>query len=281
MKNILLTAVAVLSATVAVAQLKTPDASPRSVVTQQVGLTDIEVVYSRPSVKGRTVFGDLVPYGKLWRTGANAATVIEFSTDVEFGGTKVKGGKYALYTVPNANEWKVLLYDETQIWGDPGKNYDPAKVVAEMTVKPQTLSPRVETFTIGFDDLKNNDANLVLAWDNVIVKAPIKVNTREAVVKSINNTMSGPTASDYFRAATYYHEEKIDADKALEWATKAVELNPKAYWMLKLKSDTQAAKKDYKNAVKTAEKALDAAQKAGNEAYAKMVQNNINDWKKK
>lgn len=281
MKKILLSTLTMFSLSVCFAQLKTPNASPKSSVNQTVGLTEIDITYSRPSVKGRTVFGDLVPYGKIWRTGANAATVIEFSTDVIFGNTEVKAGKYALYSVPNATEWKVFLYADYQLWGDPGKNYDANKVVAETTVKPQNITPKVETFAIGFDEIKNNDALLTLAWDNTLVKVPIKVNTRAAVMESIGKTMNGPTASDYHRAASYYFEENIDLDKALEWSSKATELNPTAYWVLKLKSDIQAAKKDYKNAIKTGEMALEAAKKAGNESYVKMIQENLNNWKKK
>lgn len=281
MKKIILSIVATFSLSFAMGQLRTPSASPKSVVNQTVGLTEIQVTYARPSVKGRAVFGNLVPYGKIWRTGANAATVVEFSTAVTFGNTEVKAGKYALYSVPDSKQWKVFLYADSQLWGDPGKNYDAAKVVAETFVTPQAISPKVETFTIGFDEIKNNDAQLTLAWDNVLVKVPIKVNTRDAVMESIGKTMNGPTASDYQRAAAYYFEENIDINKALEWSTKAAELNPTAYWVLKLKSDIQAAKKDYKEAIKTAEKALEAAQKAGNEDYAKMLRENISAWKKK
>lgn len=281
MKKIVLSIVTSLSLSLAMGQLKTPNASPKSIVNQTVGLTDIEVIYSRPSVKGRTIFGDLVPYGKIWRTGANAATVIEFSTAITFGNTEVKAGKYALYSIPDANQWKVFLYADYELWGDPGKNYDPIKVVAETIVKPQPISPKIETFSIGFDEIKNNDVQLTLAWDNTLVKIPIKVNTREAVMESIGKTMNGPTASDYQRAAAYYFEENIDLNKALEWSNKAAELNPTAYWVLKLKSDIEASKKDFKSAIKTAEKALESAQKSGNEGYVKILQENINTWKKK
>lgn len=261
-------------------QVKTPDASPKSVLHQVVGLTDIEVVYSRPSIKERVIFGDLVPYNELWRTGANAATTIEFSSDVTFGNTPVKYGKYALYTIPGANEWKVLLYADYSQWGAPGKNYDASKIVAEATVTPEKISPKLETFTISFDDLKNSGAFLTLAWDTVLVKIPIEVNSKDVILESITKTMSGPTGGDYHRAATYYFEENIDLDKALEWSTKAEELSPNAYWVLKLKSDIQAAKKEYKNAVKTAKKALDLAQKAGNKNYVSVIQDNISVWEK-
>lgn len=117
MKKIVLSIVTSLSLGLAMGQLKTPNASPKSIVNQTVGLTDIEVIYSRPSVKGRTIFGDLVPYGKIWRTGANAATVIEFSTAITFGNTEVKAGKYALYSIPDVNQWKVFLYADYELWG--------------------------------------------------------------------------------------------------------------------------------------------------------------------
>ncbi|ATA74107.1 MULTISPECIES: DUF2911 domain-containing protein [Capnocytophaga] len=281
MKKIAISIVALLTFQLGMAQLKTPNASPKSSINQTIGLTEVQITYARPSVKNRVIFGDLVPYGKIWRTGANAATVIEFSTPITFGNTEVKAGKYALYSVPDTNQWKVFLYADSELWGAPGKNFDQGKVIAESVVKPLTINPKVETFTIGFDEIRNNDAMLTLAWDNILVKVPIKVNTRQAVIESIGKTMNGPTASDYHRAAMFYFEENIDLDKALEWSSKAVELNPTAYWVQKLKSDIQAAKKDYKNAIKTAEIALERAQKAGNDGYVKAIQENINAWKKK
>ncbi|CEN37751.1 conserved exported hypothetical protein [Capnocytophaga cynodegmi] len=281
MKKILTSALAMFLLNICFAQLKTPNPSPKSSISQTVGLTNINVSYSRPSVKGRVIFGDLVPYGKIWRTGANAATVIEFSTAITFGNKEVKAGKYALYSIPEVDQWKVFLYREHQLWGDPGKNYDASKVVAETIVKPETISPKIETFLISFDNIRNDEAMLTLAWDNVLVKVPIKVNTRSAVMESIGKAMNGPTASEYHRAANYYYEENIDLNKALEWSTKAVEQNPNAYWILKLKSDIEAALKNYKEAIKTAEKALESAKKAGNEGYIKALENNIKDWKKK
>ncbi|AEK22256.1 DUF2911 domain-containing protein [Capnocytophaga canimorsus] len=262
-------------------QVKTPDVSPKSVVNQTIGLTEVEVVYSRPSIKGRMIFGDLVPFDKIWRTGANAATTIEFSTDVTFEGIPVKEGKYALYSVPGKKLWKVLLYADHQIWGDPGNNYDPKKVVAEVTVTPQTISPKVETFRIGFDELKPNEGFLSIAWEQTLVQVLVGVNSHQVVLESIKKTMAGPTASDYHRAAAYYFEQNMDLDKAIEWVNKAAELNPKAYWVLKLKSEIQAAKNNFTDALKTANQALEAAQKAGNQGYVKMIEQNIALWKKK
>lgn len=261
------------------AQVTAPQASPESTVKQVVGLSEITVDYSRPSTKDRKIFGDLVPLNQLWRTGANGSTDITFSSDVSFGGVDVKAGKYALYTIPTAGDWEVILYRDTEQWGSPEK-LDDKQVAARTKVKSQQVSPKIETFTIGFDAIHSAGADLMIGWENTVVKVPLKVDSKKQVLASIEKTMNGPSANDYHQAANYYFEEKMDLDQALEWSKKATDLRPDSFWMMKLQSEIYAAKGDYKNAVSTANKSIEAAKKAGNDGYVKMNEENIKKWNK-
>lgn len=261
-------------------QVKVPAPSPESTVEQVVGLTEFSVNYSRPSVKGREIFGGLVPFNEMWRTGANGSTDIQFNTDIQFGDTPVKAGKYSIYTYPGESSWRVLLYSDTEVWGTPGDSFDQAKVVAQTTVQPQSLSPKMETFTILFDQLRNNGADLVIAWDDTVLSIPLTVDSRSVVQKSIDETLSGPSANDYHSAASFYYEEEIDLNKALEWSKKATSMNENAFWMLKLQSEIQAKLGDYDAAIATANKSKAAAQKAGNDQYVQFNDDNIAAWKK-
>ena len=262
------------------AQVKTPAPSPSSKVHQTVGLTDISVEYSRPSVKGRTIFGGLVPYNQLWRTGANGSTDIEFSEDVMFGGMSVPAGKYSIYTYPGMDSWKVLLYTDTDIWGSPGDDFDQSKVAAEVEAETMETGQQVESFTIGFDHLRNNSAHLTLAWDNTMVAVPIEVDTKSAVKASIDKVFSGPSANDYHSAASYYLEEGMDLEQAHKWSSKAVEMNPRAFWMMKVKSEIEAEMGKYDMAIATAKKSKAAAETAGNAQYVGYNEDNIAKWKK-
>lgn len=284
MKKLILAACAVFAfafTNTADAQIQTPQPSPESTVMQKVGLADVSVNYSRPSVKGRDIFGELVPYGKMWRTGANGSTDIEFSKDVEFAGTPVKAGKYALYTIPNKDQWEVMLYKNTEIWGDPGDDFDASMVAAKAMVKPGKAGNAVETFTIGFGNITNGGAHLVMAWDDVMVEVPFTVDTKSAVQESIDKVMAGPSANDYFSAASFYMQEGLDLEKAHDWVSKAVEMRPEAFWMSRAKAEIEAAMGDYKTAVKTAMVSKAAAEKAGNAQYVKFNEDNIAMWKKK
>ena len=187
-------------------QIKTPQPSPAASMNQVVGLTKIEVEYSRPSMRGREIFGGLVPYGKIWRTGANASTKISFSDDVVINDNKVKAGKYSVFTIPNQPEWEFILYNDTSVRGVPG-DWDNKNVVlstmVEMKKLPEPIS--IETFTIAFDALNNNYAVMLMMWDDVYVPVTINVPTRDIVEKNIQEVMSKkPKASDYNAAAVYY-----------------------------------------------------------------------------
>lgn len=281
MKKIMLTAVFAFATLAMQAQVKTPQASPSTKIEQVVGLTDVEIDYSRPSTKGRTVYGELVPYGKLWRTGANANTTITFSEDVTIDGKTLKKGKYALYTLPKADSWDVIFYADTDNWGLP-ENWDDAKVALRTTVKPETLNRKVETFTIAVNNVENDSAFLELSWEKTIVAVKFEVPTQKTAMKSIEKTLAGPSSSDFFSSAQYFYQSNGDLNKALTWVNKAVEMEKEApFWYLRLKSLIQAKKGDKVGAVETAKLSLAAAEKAKNMDYVKMNKDSIAEWSKK
>ena len=262
-------------------QIKTPQPSPAASMNQMVGLTEIEVEYSRPSMRGREIFGNLVPYGKIWRTGANASTKISFSDDVVINDNKVKAGKYSVFTIPNQPEWEFILYNDTSVRGVPG-DWDDKNVVlstmVEMKKLPEPIS--IETFTIFFDALNNNYAVMLMMWDDVYVPVTINVPTRDIVKKNIQEVMSkSPKASDYYAAAVYYMQENADLNMALEWMDKAIEMSEKPqFWQLRQQSLIYAANGDLKGAIRIAKNSLEAAKIAGNQDYVKMNKDSIEEW---
>lgn len=265
------------------AQVKIPQASPFTKIEQVVGLTTIQIEYCRPSAKGRTVYGDLVPYGKKWRTGANANTTISFSEDVTLGGKLLKKGKYALYTIPKADRWEILFYSETNNWGLPAE-WNEAKVAVQTTVKPETLNKSVESFTIFLNNLTIDSGILELAWERTMVALPFSVPTQESTMKSIEKTLAGPMAGDYFSAAQYYYQTNTELSKALNWINSAIELTPSGtdvpFWYLRLKALIQAKSGDKKGAIVTAKESLAFAIKAGDVEYEKMNKDSITEWSK-
>lgn len=281
MKKILLSLLAAGAVSLGNAQVKTPQPSPSSSVKQSIGLAEVTVDYSRPSAKGRTIFGDLVPMNQLWRTGANGSTDITFSGDALFGGVKVPAGKYALYSIPSQTDWEVILYKDTEQWGAP-KELSADLIAARTKVKAEKSSMYSETFSIGFADLKNDKANLTINWENTLVKVPIEMDSKNEVLESITKTLSSKEAkaSDYNQAAGYLLQQNMDLKKALEYANKANEMQPDVYYMLKQKSEIQAANGMKKDAVATAKKSLELAKKEGNEDYVKINTDNIAKWSK-
>ena len=219
-------------------QINTPAPSPTAEFKQRVGLTDITLNYSRPGVKDRKIFAadGLVPYGQIWRTGANAATTIEFSEDVAFGGKDVSKGKYALYTIPNADSWSVMLYSDTNLGGDT-ENYDQSKEVARVNATPQKLDFSLETFTLDIGDIKDNSATLGIIWEMTYVNVPITVHTDKQVSTQIENFAKNPTsqvATNYLNAGWYYYNKGENLDVAADYMKKGVEYSTspfKFFWM--------------------------------------------------
>ncbi len=262
------------------AQVKTPQPSPFSKLEQVVGLTNVNVEYSRPGMKGRTIFGDLVPYGEIWRTGANANTKITFDTNVTIEGKELKKGSYAIYTIPNKESWDVIFYSDSNNSGLP-KEWDENKVALKSTAKVQEMPMKIETFTMTFDDLATDSGVLGILWENVYVGVKFNVPTDALALKSIESIMAGPSSNDYFQAATYYHTQGKDLKTALEWMKKATAGENPAFWQLRRMSLIQADLGDVKGAILTAQKSLAASEKANNTDYVKMNKESIAQWQKK
>jgi hypothetical protein len=251
----------------AAAQIETPAASPSATLTTRIALTDVKISYSRPRIKGRKIFGAgkdfLVPYGEMWRTGANNGTVITFGDDVVIEGKNVAKGEYLLLSTPGASEWTIYLHKNVSIGGGIS-DYKPENDAAKFTVKSEKLSEKVEMLTIEVTDLSddNTSAKIQLAWENTSVKFGVKVDFDSKVVKAIEaNTKVNANA--YFTAARYYLDTNKDLKKALEWVDLGLaNSDPNAFWNIHLKARIQKAAGDKAGAKATAQKSLELAKKA-------------------
>lgn len=279
MKKILLFLCAGMFLSGASAQIQAPQPSPFTKVEQKIGLTDVTLEYSRPGMRDREIFGALVPFGEVWRTGANENTKISFSDDVEIGGKQLKAGTYALYTRPGKDTWEVLFYSDTNNWGNPAE-WDEGKVALKTTAQVIELPFPMETFTILFDELKSDSAVMNIVWEHTVAAVPISFPTDAKTMASIEKVMNGPTANDYFAAGTYYHDAKKDTKKALEWVNRAIEMQGEntPFWMLRKKSLILADLGMKKEAIAAARASLAASEKAGNSDYAKMNRDSLKEW---
>lgn len=260
------------------AQILTPAPSPASKMEQMVGLTTVSLDYSRPSMKGRTIFGDLVPFGKLWRTGANARTKVTFSTDVVVDGTTLKAGTYAIFSVPAVDTWDIIFYTEFEGGGAPA-NLDETKVAARVKAEVNKFPFDVETFTIDINNITTNGATLDIVWEKTAVGVSFTVPTDDIVLASLKKVMNGPTANDYYSAAVYYATTDKDIKQAKEWMDKAMSMVEKpAYWQLRQQSLIYAKAGDKKAAIETAKKSLAGAETAGNADYVKMNKDSLKEW---
>ncbi|GAA4274162.1 DUF2911 domain-containing protein [Aquimarina gracilis] len=259
------------------AQVKTPQPSPTSKINQVIGLTDVSVEYARPSMRGRTIYGDLVPYDKLWRTGANKNTQITFSDDVKVEGKELKKGTYAIFTKPGKENWEVIFYSDANNWGTPRK-WDDTKVAAKATIKASALPMNVETFTIMFNDFTMDSAKMYIVWSNVEVGLKIEVPAKKAAIASIEKTMAGPSAGDHYQAAVFYKEIE-DFAKAKEHIDKAISLRKEpAFWFHRQQSLIYAKTGDKDGAIKAAKTSLELAEKAGNADYVKLNKDSLAEW---
>ncbi|HOP42850.1 MAG TPA: DUF2911 domain-containing protein [Flavobacteriales bacterium] len=254
-----------------------PMPSPHAEVEQTIGLTEVEVTYSRPSARDRKVFGDLVPFDQLWRTGANKCTTVETDGPIVFGGTEVPAGTYSLFTVPGAEAWELVLNTSTELWGTD--DYNAEQDVARVKV-PVAKNEWTETFTISFDEVKDDKARMDLRWADVRVSVWIEANSREKAMANIQKAVADPEAD--FRVfngcARYYIDNGIDPKMALEWAQKSVSMERK-FWNLHTLALAQAANGAYKDAMATAEESMAMAQKAEYEPYVKMNKEKMDEWR--
>jgi hypothetical protein len=244
--------------------IKTPAPSPTQTIKQDFALSSIEVNYSRPLAKGRKIFGDLVSFGAMWRTGANGATKVTFGEDVKVGGVAVKAGSYALYSIPNAGEWEIILNKGVNNGGLSG--YKAEEDVARFKVKSMTLPMNIESFTIIIGDVLAASANIQILWENTAVSIPVEADIDSKIMKSIDGAMN-VDSRPYFAAAGYYYDNGKDLSKALEWVNKAIDAQPSAYWMVHLKAKIQAKMGDKVAAKATATKGIELAKAGGNLDY--------------
>lgn len=277
MKKIILVAGIVLAGFQAQAQITMPQPSPLSTVSQKIGLTDVSITYSRPSAKGRKVFGDLVAFDKLWRTGANKCTKLSVSDSVTINNVRMGKGDYSIFTVPGQREWMIIINKDADLSGTDG--YDMNKDITRFKV---AASPNAftETFTINFSDLTSTSANVELTWETTRVVFKIESDPDRKVMKNIETALVVP-ASNYYQAARYYYDTNRDLKQALTWIDQAITNGYEKYWVLRQKSLIQAKMGDYKGAIVTAQKSLDLAKADGNDDYVKMNQASIDEWSKK
>lgn len=265
------------------AQVTTPQPSTGSQMEQTVGLTKVSVSYSRPSVKGRTIFGDLVPFDKVWRTGANKNTMVTFSDAVTINGTKVPAGDYALYTKPMKNAWEVYLYSDTKNWGTPEK-WDDSKVVVRTKVEAKSTGMPIELFTILVNNTSDNDGEILLLWEKTMVSIPFSVPTAEKAMESIKKTLAGDNvkASDYYSAASYYYSSDNDISKAKQWIDKALEMSKEQppFWYLRKQALITAKTGDKKAAIEIAKHSMELAKEAKNMDYVNSNKASIAEWSK-
>lgn len=284
MKRIIFVLATIIASYVLNAQVKTPQTSPHSSLTQVVGLTEVTVDYNRPSAKGRIIFGDLVPFGELWRTGANANSTVSFSEDVIINGATVKKGKYALFTTPKADMWEVIFYTDTDNWGTP-EVWDANKVAVLVNVDPVALNNAVESLTISIGNLTNDSATIDIAWEKTMVSVKFEVPTKKAAMASIEKTLAGPTAGDYYSSGVYLFQSNGDLNKSLEYVNKAISMvkpgDDVPFWQLRQKSLIQAKLGDKAGAIATAKLSIAGAEKAKNNDYVKMNNDSIKEWSKK
>ena len=259
-----------------------PSASQHSVIKQRVGLTDVEVDYSRPNKNGREIFGGLVPFGKLWRTGANAVTKIKFSHPVTLGGKEIPAGEYALFTIPTANEWTIIVSKDAKV--QSAADYKQENDVARITATPESLPMTIETFTIALNDVKGASATLDFLWDKT--RVPVKLTTEdvEHVSKQLDAAVSAGTPLDprtAYQAAAFYYDNNKDMNQAAKWIDQALEKNPDAYFMHYKKAQIQAKLGNKTEATASAQKAIDILKKdkAPDESAIKNAQQIIDSSK--
>ncbi len=258
------------------AQINVPAPSPGAMFSQKFGLTEIKVEYSRPSISGRKVFGELVPFGKIWRLGANESTKFTTSDSITIAGKGLAKGTYVLLAIPDKNEWTIVFNSNIKVSYD---NYKPETNVLELKVKPEMTTPAVETFTISTTNLTKNTCNLDFTWENTLIRLPMDNETNSKVLAQIKQKLAGPTQGEYLSIARYYLDNNMELKSALEYADKAITMG-EGIGNLRTKALIYAKLGDKKSAIEWAEKSLAKAQKANNQDYIKMNEASIAEWKK-
>lgn len=253
------------------AQIKKAGLSPRTKVEQQVGLAKITLDYGKPGAKDRPIFGALIPYDKVWRTGANSSTKINFSDEVSLNNNKIPAGSYALYSIPGAKEWTIIIHKNTKLWGAGGYNANDDFIRFKVPVI--NLKDKQETLDINFENFNANGGTMTIKWENTKIEIPVFVDSDKLVFKEIEdkliNAKGEVSAATYFDAAQFYYEKNKDLQTASKWFDKAIELRPSAFWYIYYKAELAYHLKDFKTAETFAKKSLELAKssKAGDYGY--------------
>ena len=266
----------------AMAQIKLPQPSVKGSIEQMVGLTEVEVSYTRPAKRGRKIFGELVPYNRVWRTGANENTTISFSEDVSIAGKVLPKGKYALYTKPEADKWTFYFYKKNDNWGVP-QQWDETQIALQAEAKPISYPMETEYLTIELNPINYNDGKIAVRWDKTLVELPFHTQTQEQSMENIADKITATSsARDYYEAANYLLTSNGDLNKANEFISKSLSMqNDAPYYMYRAQAIILSKLGKTKEAIKAAETSLQKAKKEGNEDYVKMNQDSISQWKKK
>ncbi len=256
-----------LFATANAQQLKTPQPSTTQTIKQDFGLGTIELSYSRPNMKGRKIFGDLVPYNAIWRTGANGATTLTFSDEVTIGGKKIPAGKYGLLTIPSADEWIFIITKQLDVTSPSA--YKQENDVVRVSIKPMKLPMSIETFTINIGNITNTSCELQLLWEQTYIAIPVTTDVDSKVMTQIDNMLNKDNRP-YYAAAVYYSDNGKDLNQAIEWFNKAVELNPNAYWMHYQRAKALAKAGRKTEALEASKKSMELAKAQKNDDYVKL-----------
>jgi hypothetical protein len=257
-------------------QLKTPAPSPTQTIKQDFGLSSIELNYSRPGMKARKIYGDLVPFGKVWRTGANNATTLTFGDEVMIGGTKIPAGKYGLLSIPDKDNWTLIITKQTDVTSPAAYKQD--MDIVRVSVKPETSSTAYETFSMQFQNVKPSSLDLTIAWDKTLVSLPITTDVDSKVMAQIKGSVEKDTRP-YFQAAVYYLETDRDLNQALVWFDKAIEQSPNAYWIYHQKANALAKLGKKEEAKQTASKSMELAKAQKNDDYVKLNEKLLSNLK--
>jgi len=280
MKKIIAFAILIGIAPFGRSQVQVPQLSPKAEIEQVIGLSEVEIEYSRPSKRERVIFGDLIPYGTTWRFGANKNTTIELSTDATIAGNELPSGEYALFAKVGEKEWTIIFYKDTDNWGTPDE-FDADKVALKINAKSMKIGETIETFTLSFDNLTTKSADLVVSWENTRIVVPMEFPTDELTEASIKETMKSDsiTERDYYGAASYYLSSKKNLKEALSFIDKAIEIRgEEAFWYVRKKALIEYELGMKKQAISTAKKSFESAKAAGNENYMKMNKESIKAW---
>ncbi len=258
------------------AQVRMPQPSTTQTIKQDFGMSGIELTYSRPNAKGRKIYGDLVPWNKLWRTGANAATRVIFKDPVEIGGKKIDSGTYVIYTIPNVDSWDIILNKGISNWGTDG--YKDSLDVCRFRIEPIKIKSKLETFTMQFADVKAESCELHILWEKTAIIIPITTSVKEKLKAQIDAAML-TDKKPYWQAAQFYNEYDKNLGKALENCNKAIEGNDKAFWMWIYKAKIQKEMGDDAGAMTSSKKSMELALEAKNDDYVKMNRDLQKKWK--